>query len=83
MPADGYSEAPRRDVVDPARLIFTLRRRPESEKRRPPMPRDVTAALLPDHAAPFERHTAQLDDPPSDELLVTLVATGVCATDLT
>ncbi|QAY74225.1 NAD(P)-dependent alcohol dehydrogenase [Agromyces protaetiae] len=46
------------------------------------MPHDISAAVLPDYDRPFEVRTVQLDDPRPNEVLVKLVATGVCGTDL-
>ena len=43
---------------------------------------NIKAALVTDSAAPFRIETVELDGPKSDEVLVRLVATGVCHTDL-
>lgn len=46
------------------------------------MPRDITAAMLHDHHQPFEIETLQLEDPREDEVVVKMVSSGVCGTDL-
>ena len=43
----------------------------------------VTAAVVRQRGGPFVLEDAELDEPRADELLVRLVATGVCHTDLT
>jgi aryl-alcohol dehydrogenase len=42
----------------------------------------ITAALVPARSAPFELHTLDLAAPQPDEVLVRIVATGMCHTDL-
>jgi aryl-alcohol dehydrogenase len=42
----------------------------------------ITAAVVPARAAPFEIDTLDLTDPRPDELLIEMVASGMCATDL-
>jgi len=42
----------------------------------------ITAAVVPQRAAPFEIDQLDLTEPRSDELLVEVVASGLCATDL-
>jgi len=42
----------------------------------------ITAAVVPRRAAPFEIDTLDLTEPRADELLVEVVASGLCATDL-
>jgi len=42
----------------------------------------ITAAVVPRRAAPFEIDELDLTEPRSDELLVEVVASGLCATDL-
>ncbi len=42
----------------------------------------ITAAVVPARSAPFEIDTLDLTDPRPDELLVEVVASGLCATDL-
>ena len=42
----------------------------------------ITAAVVPRRAAPFEIDELDLTDPRSDELLVEVAASGLCATDL-
>ena len=43
---------------------------------------DVIAAVVREHAAPFTIEDVRLDDPQSDEILVRVVAVGICHTDL-
>jgi aryl-alcohol dehydrogenase len=43
---------------------------------------NIKAALMTDPGAPFSIETIELDGPKDDEILVRLVATGVCHTDL-
>jgi aryl-alcohol dehydrogenase len=42
----------------------------------------ITAAIVPAHSAPFEIRTLDLVAPQPDEVLVRIVATGMCHTDL-
>ena len=42
----------------------------------------VTAALVPEKGAPFQVEALELADPAPDELLVRVVASGVCQTDV-
>ena len=42
----------------------------------------ITAALVPARSAPFEIETLDLTAPLSDEVLVRVVASGMCHTDL-
>ena len=42
----------------------------------------ITAAMVPARAAPFQIEMLDLTDPRPDELLVEVVASGLCATDL-
>jgi aryl-alcohol dehydrogenase len=42
----------------------------------------ITAAVVPERSAPFEIDTLDLTDPRPGELLVEVVASGMCATDL-
>jgi aryl-alcohol dehydrogenase len=42
----------------------------------------ITAAVVPARSAPFQIDTLDLTDPRPDELLVEVVASGLCATDL-
>jgi aryl-alcohol dehydrogenase len=42
----------------------------------------ITAAVVAEKSAPFELHELELEAPRSDEVLVRIVATGVCQTDL-
>ena len=46
------------------------------------MTTQATAAVLREHNAPFELAGITLDDPRPDEVLVRVVASGVCGTDL-
>jgi aryl-alcohol dehydrogenase len=42
----------------------------------------ITAAVVAEKSAPFELRELELDTPRSDEVLVRIVATGICQTDL-
>src|SRR5919201_1615799 len=42
----------------------------------------ITAAVIPARHAPFELQTLELSGPQSDEILVRIVASGMCHTDL-
>lgn len=42
----------------------------------------ITAAIFRDHGVPFSLETAELEAPRDDEVLVRVVATGICHTDL-
>src|SRR5712691_10824823 len=42
----------------------------------------ITAALVPARSQPFEIHTLDLAAPQSEEVLVRILATGMCHTDL-
>jgi aryl-alcohol dehydrogenase len=42
----------------------------------------ITAAIVPARSAPFEIHTLDLAAPRSDEVLVRILASGMCQTDL-
>src|ERR1700757_884695 len=42
----------------------------------------ITAAIAPANGAPFEIHTLDLDEPRADEVLVRIVASGMCHADL-
>jgi aryl-alcohol dehydrogenase len=42
----------------------------------------ITAALVPERGAPFRLETLELADPASDELIVRVVASGLCQTDV-
>ena len=43
---------------------------------------EIKAAVARGHGAPMQLETLQLEDPRADEILVKVVATGVCHTDL-
>ena len=43
---------------------------------------EITAAVAREHGAPMQIETLQLEDPRANEILVKVVATGVCHTDL-
>ena len=46
------------------------------------MPIDITAAVVREKSGPFSIERLQIEDPRPDELLVEVVASGMCATDL-
>src|SRR3954447_9728481 len=43
---------------------------------------NITAAVVDEKSAPFELRELELEAPRSDEVLVRIVATGICQTDL-
>jgi aryl-alcohol dehydrogenase len=45
-------------------------------------PQEIKAAVIRQKGGPFELETLQLDGPRASEVLVRIVATGVCATDI-
>ena len=44
--------------------------------------REITAAVIRKKGGPFQIETLTLDEPRSDEVLVRIVATGMCHTDM-
>jgi aryl-alcohol dehydrogenase len=46
------------------------------------MKREITAAIVKEKGGKFEIEKVTLDDPKSDEILVRIIATGICHTDM-
>lgn len=70
---------PRRDVTPPADLAPVVR---PARRRSTPTPVVTRAAVLAAPRAPFDVRDVRLDPPRAHEVLVRVVASGVCRTDV-